>query len=138
MFCECTVCLGCMGFLDVCMYVYGSVCLSVCPSACLSVCLSVCLLHGILCLCLSVSVCVCVCLCVSVCVSVMVMPPHPLTRKSPYHPKGGFIGINCVTRVLAQCFCADLPSRKTCRHVFKDKRVPAGVLPWIKQKNPRL
>ena len=23
----------------------------------------------------------------------MVMPPHPLTPKSPYHPKGGLIGM---------------------------------------------
>ena len=46
----------------------------------MSVCVSVCL---------NVSVCVFLC----VCVIEMVMPPHPLTPKSPYHPKGGLIGI---------------------------------------------
>ena len=44
-----------------------------------------------MCVCVCVSECQCVC--VSVCVSVMLMPPHPLTPKSPYHPKGGLIGI---------------------------------------------
>ena len=54
--------------------------MSVCECACVCVCVCVSV-------CLSVSVCVCVCLCVSV----MLMPPHPLTPKSPYHPKGGLI-----------------------------------------------
>ena len=76
----------------ICVRVFVCVCVCLCVSVCVFVCVSVCVSVRV-CVCVCVCVSECQCVCVSLCVSEMVMPPHPLTPKSPYHPKGGLIGI---------------------------------------------